>query len=254
MIFHQPHNSLGNYNYNINTYCDLRYAPHFHKNFEIIYALEGNMSVSVGGKKYELLQGDLAMVLSNQVHGFSVPDGSQAIVIVFAEEFVPKFASHIKGLQGESAVFHLSDTVFSLMKDKLVDKKGSIFMKKACFYAICDEYLASTELRDRQDSKEEAIVNILDWVSQHYAEDISLNEAANIFGYEYHYLSRLLNRSYNINFTQLVNGYRIEKAIELLQDTELSITDIAFMSGFQSIRNFNLAFKNTLGKSPKDYR
>lgn len=254
MIFHQPHNSLGNYNYNINTYCDLRYTPHFHKNYEIIYVLEGSTSASVGGRKYQLLQGDLAVVLSNQVHSFSVPHDSQTVVIVFAEEFVPKFASLIKGLQGECAVFHLGNTVFNLMKENLIDKKGSLFMKKACFYAICDEYLASTELRNRQDSKDEAVVNILDWVSQHYTENISLKDVANTFGYEYHYLSRLLNKNYSINFTQLVNGYRAEKALELLQETDLPITEIVFMSGFQSIRNFNLVFKNLFGKNPKDYR
>ena len=41
MIFHQPHNSKTNYNYNAFFYQKEKWDPHFHKNFEVIYVLEG---------------------------------------------------------------------------------------------------------------------------------------------------------------------------------------------------------------------
>ena len=84
---------------------------------------------------------------------------------------------------------------------------------------------------------------MLDTIALHYNENISLKTLAEEFGYEYHYLSRLLNKGYGINFNQLLNNYRVEAATELLQTTKLTITEIAEKSGFQSIRNFNLVFK-----------
>ncbi len=254
MIIHQPHNSRGNYNYNSNIYRGLKWIPHFHKNLEFIYVTDGNITTVIGGKQYIMEKGQAALVLSNQIHSFNIPQTSEAVVIVFSEEYVPKFASRIKGYEGETSIFKLDSAVIGLFKEKIMDSESSIFMKKACFYAICDEFLSKVPLKERKGKEEGAIVRILDWISRHYTEDISLKEVAGVFGYEYHYLSRLFNKTYDISFNQLVNGYRVEKATELLQETDLPITEIVSQSGFQSIRNFNLVFKATVGKNPKDMR
>ena len=82
----------------------------------------------------------------------------------------------------------------------------------------------------------------------------TLKQAAALFGYEYPYLSRLLNRNFAISFTELLAGYRVEHALRLLQETALPITDIAERSGFQSIRSFNLSFKKYTGQTPAYYR
>ena len=63
---------------------------------------------------------------------------------------------------------------------------------------------------------DELVCRIFEYVREHAKDDITLRSTAEHFGYEYHYLSRILNKSYNINFSQLVNSYRVEKAIELL--------------------------------------
>lgn len=254
MIFHQPHNSQGNYNYNSRIYVDTVFAPHFHKNLEFIYITKGLSKVLIGNKHITLLQGQAVLVLSNQIHSLSVPADSVAIVVVFSEEYVPKFASNIKGLEAKDPVFTPGDTVLKLFTENIVYKESSVFMRKACFYAICDEFYSSTEFKERSDSKESSIVNILDWISRNYTLDISLTDVAREFGYEYHYLSRLLNKTYNVSFSRLVNGYRVEKATELLQDTDLPITEIVYQSGFQSIRNFNHAIKTATGKNPNEIR
>ena len=254
MIFHQQNNSQGNYNYNLRIYKDIKYAAHFHKNYEFIYQIIGTTKLYIHNRQFEISKGQGALVLSNQVHSFTVSPNAKTLVLVFSQEYVPKFASEIKGLEAQDPTFTLSASVYNLIREKLIDSKGSIFMRKACFYAICDEFYQSVLFQERSDIKEEPIVNILDWVSRNFASEISLADAAEKFGYEYHYLSRILNKSYNINFSQLVNSYRVEKAIELLQETDLSTTEIAYQSGFQSIRNFNYIFKNMIGKTPNEFR
>ena len=109
-------------------------------------------------------------------------------------------------------------------------------------------------LEQRSDKMDFLVGNFLDWISEHYAENISLKSLAQDFGYEYHYFSRLLSREYGINFKQLVNRYRVEEAIHLLESTELPVTEVAMKSGFQSIRNFNHVFKEYTGSTPKEYK
>ena len=175
-------------------------------------------------------------------------------VAVFSEEYVPAFTSHIKGKQGVTPIFCPDASVAELIRCQLMERKSSLLMRKACFYAACDDYLSKTELETRQEKTSFLVGQLLDWIAEHYTEDISLKQAAELFGYEYHYLSRLLSKNYNINFKELLNRYRTEKALELLQETDMSITEVALKSGFQSIRNFNLIFKENTGVSPNEYR
>jgi AraC-like DNA-binding protein len=254
MIFHQPGNSRGNFNHNTYTYSDREYTSHFHKNLELICVRKGSMSLTVDGRNYRVEQGAWALILSNQIHAFQIPADAVVWVAVFSEEYVPAFTSHIKGKQGVTPIFCPDASVAELIRCQLMERKSSLLMRKACFYAACDDYLSKTELETRQEKTSFLVGQLLDWIAEHYTEDISLKQTAELFGYEYHYLSRLLNKNYAICFTELLSGYRVEHAVQLLQTTALPVTEIAERSGFQSIRSFNLTFKKHTGMTPNDYR
>ena len=57
-----------------------------------------------------------------------------------------------------------------------------------------------------------------------------------------------------MTFNELLNMYRIETAIQLLDESDKKIVDVAYESGFQSVRTFNDCFKKHLGISPSEYR
>ena len=253
-IFHQPDNSKSNYHYDSTIYKETYWAPHFHRNLELIYVIEGNLNLTISQEKAELKKGDFSLVLSNQIHSFESSKDSKVLVVVFSEDFVPKFASSIKGKQAKDIKFNCSKPVENLIKENLTKDDTALYMKKACFYAVCSEFTENTEFEDRRDKSDFLMGELLDYIAEHYMENISLKLLSEKFGYEYHYLSRLLSKNYNINFKELLNRYRIEKALELLQDTDMSITEVALKSGFQSIRNFNLIFKEATGVSPNEYR
>lgn len=254
MLHHQEKNSRGNYNYNIFSYIDISWAPHFHKNFELICVTEGEIFLTVNGNTEVMCAGDYALILSNQIHSFETRSSSRCWIAVFAEQFVPHFANRIERLEGEHSIFRVSDEVDALIQRKLVSESSSITMKKACFYAVCDEFMQNVRLTERKTHSENLVGSIFDYVSTHYKQSISLSDVANKLGYEYHYLSRLLNKGYQINFSRLVNEYRVDKAVSLLENSNESITDIAMESGFKSIRGFNHAFLDIMGISPREYR
>ena len=254
MIFHQPHNSLGNYNYNFTTYRGTSYAPHFHQNFELIYVKEGNVTVAVSGVKKILVRGEAALVLSHQIHAFDVPLDACAWVAVFSEEYVPRFASAVRGKQGCDFVFRMRDAVCRMLEETLMDVPSDLLMKKAGFYAAVSEYLSSVALEKRSDKNDLLIGKILDFVAENFKNDIGMKEISEKFGYEYHYLSRLLNQKYGIDFRNLLVSYRLEAAKELLETRELPMTLVAEKSGFQSLRAFNHAFLHAYGISPGKYR
>ncbi|MFD0993480.1 substrate-binding domain-containing protein [Tenacibaculum geojense] len=57
-----------------------------------------------------------------------------------------------------------------------------------------------------------------------------------------------------ISISDFINGIRLEKAVEMLVDDNLTIADIAYSTGFSSPNYFSTAFKNKYGKSPNQYK
>jgi len=66
-------------------------------------------------------------------------------------------------------------------------------------------------------------------------------------------LSRVINTNYLMNFSQFVNKYRIEEAIELLNNPSVRIEEIYLKVGYYTRSTFNRAFKIHTGQTPTDY-
>lgn len=96
--------------------------------------------------------------------------------------------------------------------------------------------------------------NALEYIRENYREKLRLVDVADhIFVSQWH-LSKLLNKHTGKNFSELLNGIRIEKAKELLKDPGYRIYDIAEEVGFQDLAHFSRVFKKTEGISANDYR
>lgn len=67
-------------------------------------------------------------------------------------------------------------------------------------------------------------------------------------------VSRVVMGSFGKSFPQLLNSYRVAEAQQLLRDSDLSITQIAFDVGFNSLASFNRVFKDLVGQSPSEVR
>lgn len=99
------------------------------------------------------------------------------------------------------------------------------------------------------------IVNkAMEYIREHYREKIYLVDVADyVFVSQWH-LSKLLNKHTGSNFSELLNGIRVDKAKELLKDQSKRIYDIAEEVGFQDLAHFSRVFKKMEGISANEYR
>ena len=255
MIFHQPENSMTNYRFNAVTYTDTVWDFHFHKNMELIWVLEGAVNCTVGGSSHRLQKGDAGLCLPYDIHKY-VPEADTVYwVLVFSEDFVHAFAQQTAEKTGDGFVFHLTPATEAYLRARLLENATpSVFTLKSCLYGVCEDYLAEIRLVEKNKSKEETVSAIVDYIQKNYTLQISLRDIANVLGYDYNYMSRYFHSTFNMTFSDFVNIYRLETATKLLEDTDESVTTIAFKSGFQSVRAFNNFFKKTTHQSPSQYR
>lgn len=100
----------------------------------------------------------------------------------------------------------------------------------------------------------EKFLGICDYISEHCTEDITLEEVAKKAGFSKYHFSRLFKEFTNISFYKYVNRKRISYAENLLINPELTVTEVASLSGFDSLSSFIRMFKIIKGCTPTDFR
>lgn len=91
------------------------------------------------------------------------------------------------------------------------------------------------------------IENIKTYIEQNYNSDINMEEMADYLNISRSYMSRYFKLKTGSNLIDYLNSIRINKALELLKDNSLKITEISYMVGIGSISTFNRLFKNFTG-------
>ena len=252
MIFHQVPNSYGNYNYNARIYQKPRWVAHFHGNYELIYAMEGETEVVLNGVPYRLLPREMILISPYTVHAFTGGEGSKIWVGVFSEDFVSAFAERHRAAsfvkfrcetQTEQALHAW------LFREEIPDRYRLI----SCLYMVCDECLKNADCRvDGTDNDFKR--RVITYLSENMADGADMETLAKEMGYEYHYFSALFHKCFGMNFKKLLHLFRFEAACRLLNDSTLSMTEIGERCGFGSVRNFNRVFKQISGVTPCEYR
>jgi len=102
--------------------------------------------------------------------------------------------------------------------------------------------------------RERIIPLVMDYIEKHCNEQIFLKDVADAFFVSQSHLSRQIRRSTAMTFTEILTGYRIEKAKKLLKEPTCRVCEVAQNVGFIDSRYFSQAFKKTVGMTPSEYR
>lgn len=92
------------------------------------------------------------------------------------------------------------------------------------------------------------------YVLQHYAEPITLEKICDISGFSVSYFSVLFKKETGEGFTKYLTRVRIDRAKELLQETNKPVSEICRLVGYNDLRHFTQTFKKMTDLSPGQYR
>ena len=246
---------MDNDTFNVMIYDNIEYGAHFHKSYEVVYVLDGQVTCNIGGATTVLSKGEWGLCLPNELHSYHTETISQTFVCVFSCDHVRSFDKTMKNKQGDQFRFTCDPVVEAFIKENLISRiTDDLYLRKACLYAVCSQWRQCVTVLDNTDRQNVLFSSILDYIAENYRRNITVSELAEVLGYDYHYISRSFHRHFNMSFTDLVNTYRVEHACGLLESSDDTIVHIALDSGFQSVRTFNQVFKERTGLTPVAYR
>jgi AraC-like DNA-binding protein len=93
-----------------------------------------------------------------------------------------------------------------------------------------------------------------DLIDRDYAEPLDLDVLAAAAGYSKFHFARTFAHAYGETPRAYLSRRRVERAKDLLRTANLSITEICFLVGFESLGSFSALFRRLVGQSPSEYR
>jgi AraC family transcriptional regulator len=98
------------------------------------------------------------------------------------------------------------------------------------------------------------LLQVLEYINEHLSQEIKLADLAALLGISQFHFSHLFKQSLGTAPYQYLLQQRVERAKQLLKQTDQSIIDIAFSCGFNSHSHLSKQFRQLTGITPRDYR
>lgn len=240
------------------------FGPAVKDHFKIHYIHEGKGIFQLNNKTYQL----------NKGQGFLIPPGT--IAYYKADKDTPwnyswaafnginaEFYMKNAGLSKDNPIFTIKDeklieSCFSQMFEAGAMKKGRDMAFQGSLYLFLSHLIENAdskeELHKPYNSKENYTQKALEFIKKNYSRDMKITEIAAYIGIDRKYLTAIFKEMLNKNPQQFLMDYRIEKACELILNSDLSISDIARSVGYKDPLLFSKLFKKNKEVSPKNYR
>lgn len=241
-------------------------TKHWHSALEIDFTVHGQADYIVSGKRTQITDNEFILINSQEIHSVenikNILDRRSLVLLIPYENIValyPKFENlqfTNKGrkdakekLSGLLKKFY--DTSF--IKDKELRNLQQLGYYYLIVYAVLESFCETKSLPIKK-GKEEKVKEIVKYLSQHYSEDISLNEIAIKNNISPGYLARLFNEEMGVSVIKYLQMIRLQNGFNLLTNTDKSITAISDEIGFANVKSFRKLFKEFYKQTPTNYK
>lgn len=145
---------------------------------------------------------------------------------------------------------------FSIKEDiySLLSSGENIKALKEILYEWYEKLIIYMQENNREDKEVNYSEQILEYLSQHYNEDILYEEVAEQMGISYSYLRKIVKETTGKSIKDYINKIRIDRVKTLLITTDKSISEIAEEVGYHNLQSITRYFKKFEGITPKEFK
>ena len=241
--------------FHVEKYVSDGYYAHFHRNPELYCVFSGSSRVTVNGREIALTAGDAVFINSLQIHSYECDDKAEVAFALLGTDYMQSFynlyPNHflptlLSDKQGNIQLFNLIET----LSPKRCDFTG---LERVAYTNLILHLIVSVygTVPEQQKGGKGAYVlsEIIQYIYDHFSEDLSLTSIAEHFGYAPLTISKMFSQYIKIDIRNFINSVRIQKVFELRQLPEYegkSMLELSSLCGFNSVSRFYRAYKKSL--------
>jgi AraC-like DNA-binding protein len=250
-----------------------KFPSHWHLSAEFVLATKDNCNYEINGRSYKLGEGDILLVWPAELHEVVDTPPGASLILQFSSELITALkdidliSNRLRNIhlirKDESSlyrnlheslltcydIYHSTEMfIETQIKLKIVNMLYQIAM-----FAVNQQISDSVLMNSTSDTYNK-VQQACSYIIENCTRALSQQEVADYVGFSIYYFSRIFKEYTDESFNVFLTRHRLEHAVKLLTQDNISITDVAFLSGFQSISNFNKVFLKEMKCSPKEYR
>lgn len=245
---------------------------HMHGAFELSYVLEGSGQCIIGEDVVKLEPGQLVLINPYEIHSY-VSQTEMPLVLLTAHyhrlflrryiEKIPKL--RFSGGSIEALTYNqYKDLAYLFMKSATVyfsDSDTQQFDILACAILLMGKMVSylEWEMDETPDSAEKELrqsraQRLVDYMDENFRQKITLTQLAEMEGISTTHLSHFFRKAFGVTFQSYISALRMEKALVLLRDPTVPLSEIFMRCGFSDHRYLEAACKRTFGCGVAEYR
>ncbi|MCR5684801.1 MAG: AraC family transcriptional regulator [Lachnospiraceae bacterium] len=255
------------------------YPIHWHTAMEIIMPFENTYEVTIGSSTLIVEPGDIIIIPPGELHILKAPDTGSRLITMVDYSLLCNLKSMdqllhtlhpyclIKSRNGDD----LADELSATLKELLLEIESEYFsgtpFREARIYSLLISFFVTIGREagnlgarfgnfttNKQHEYVEKFMNVCGYINEHCTEDITVEELAALAGFSKFHFARLFKQFTNSSYYEYLTHKRIEHAEAMLITPDISITEVAMQSGFNSLSTFNRVFKSVKGCTPSEYK
>lgn len=249
----------------------LRQAWHYHPEIEICLTRKSNGRRFVGNQISDYQESDLVMFGSNLPHGYTTDVFSSQVVIQMNKDFLGKEFINSPELHAINVLFskasHGLEFKGSTKKkaikiiEKLLKSEGMhqliyllellqvLAVGKQVMMICSEEYAVGFDVTQLG-----RIKIVYDHIMDNFKKEIRIKEIADKLNLSEAGFYKFIKKHTKKTYTQIINEFRINYATKLLMNSDKTIAQICFESGYNNLSYFNRKFKEIMQETPHGFR
>ena len=245
---------------------------HWHEDIELMTILSGRMAYNVNGKLVEVSEGDTIFINSKQLHYSTDADNTYCTYIITVIH--PRLLMSSPEVESEYILPLITDPEIQCIVFRKGEEnasqvaelnralnlsKGNQFEITRAFFGIWHYLLESakvsnTVMEENSFRLIESLKNMIGFVREHYGDKLSLEQIAGAGSMSKSTCNNIFKKYTGHTPNEYLIRYRLDKAMELLSSSDLSIGEISGMCGFTSSSYMTEQFVRCYRMTPRDFR
>lgn len=245
---------------------------HWHEDLELLLVTDGQLFYSINGNDIVVNAGEGIFVNSRRIHSNNSPKGTYCtFFLCLIHPSVFETSSYIEQkyilpLLGAGSVDYLLinkedwtgeiiDMLYEASKDVPATRDLRILENCYRFFRLLHTNCPPKEnVLQSVGGYANTFKAMVTYISEHYGEKISLEDIANAGNVGKTLAAKIFKQFSSKTPGEYLIKYRINKSMDLLGNRNISITDIAYQTGFNSASHYTKTFRETVGCTPLHYR